>query len=154
VIQNRLCEGKPIVGWSGGKFEWLFDRIPRRAGQNRRRAYQLSAMAAICVVALLDTVLSGISPSETKTAMGLDPGNWKWLTTAFVVSLPVFGVSVFQIPVNAASYEPFRGRSRPWLHSKPFLWSLAAVCVGWALVVGLLLPKWLSHVADIPLNTG
>src|SRR5262249_27592503 len=58
------------------------------------------------------------------------------------------------IPFNAASYEPFRGKQRRFLHSKGFLWSLATICVGLALVVGLLLPKWLSHVADIPLNTG
>ena len=153
VIQKRLCEGKPIVGWSGGIFEWLFDRIPR-VGENKRRAYQVSALIAIGVVSLLDTVLRGISPSEPTATMGSGPMNWYWMTAAFVVSLPVFGVSVFQIPFNAASYEPYRKRQRRLLYSKGFLWSLATLCVGLALVVGLLLPKWLSHVADIPLNTG
>jgi hypothetical protein len=153
VIQKRLCEDKPIVGWSGGIFEWLFDRIPR-AGQNRRRAYQVSALVAICVVSLLDTIMRGFSPSQPTAAMGSTLMNWKWMTAAFVVSLPVFGVSVFQIPVNATLYERYRKRRRRVLHSKAFLWFLATACVGWALAAGLLLPKWLSHVADIPLNTG
>jgi hypothetical protein len=153
VIQKRLIEGKPIAGWAGGIFEWLLDRVPK-AGRNRRRAYQLIAMCAICAVSLLDTIMRGLAPGEAATTMGAGPVNWPLMGLAFVVSLPVFGVSVFQIPINTTSYERFKGRSRPWLHSKIFLWLLATVCVGWALLVGLLLPKWLRHVADIPLNTG
>ena len=150
VIQKRLLEGKPIVGWSSGIFEWLFDRIPKAS--NRRRAYQMSAFTAICLVSLLDTFMRGLSPAEAR--MGGGPVNWKWIMVAFVVSLPVFGVSVFQIPFNAAMYERFKRRQRRWLHRKAFLWFLATLCIVWALLAGLLLPQWLGHVADIPLNTG
>ena len=153
VIQKQLVEGKEISGWSGGISEWLFNRIPK-ADQYRRRVYQVSALIAICLVALLDTIMRGFSPHEVTALSSSWPMNWKWLTAAFVVSLPVFGVSVFQLPYNAASYERYKRRQRRWLHSKAFLWTLATICVGWALLVGLLLPKWLSHVADIPLNTG
>ena len=154
VIQKRLIEGQPIAGWAGGIFEWLLDRVPKKAGANRRRAYQLIAVVAICVVSLLDTIMRGLAPGETMVAMGSNPVNWPLMAVVLVVSLPVFGVSVFQIPINTTSYERFKGRPRPWLHSKIFLWFLATICIGCALGAGLLLPKWLRHVADIPLNTG
>ena len=153
VIQKRLIEKrKQIVGWSGGIFEWLFDRLP--ACENRQRAYQASALIAICVVSLLDTVMQGFSAGEIKATLGFAPMNWKVMAVVFSVSLPVFGISVFQIPVEAVKYDKWKLRLPKFMYSKQFLWFLATVCVGFALVAGLLLPSWLVRVARIPLNTG
>ena len=152
VIQKRLHEAKPIGPWSAGILEWLFEGI--KNDSHRRHAYQLLALVAICVVALLDTIMRGLSPFEITTTMGSGPLNWKGMAVAFVVSLPVFGSTVFAIPFDTNSYSRFKGRSRRVLHSKVFLWIVATFCVFFAVLVGLLLPKWLAHVADIPLNTG
>lgn len=153
VIQKRLIEKrKPIVGWSGGIFEWLFDRLPKC--ENRQRAYQTTALMAICVVSLLDTVMQGFSAGEIKATLGLAPVNWKVMVVVLSVSLPVFGISVFQIPVEAVKYDKWKIRLPKFMYSKPILWFLATVCVGLAAVAGLLLPNWLVRVTRIPLDTG
>lgn len=155
VIQKGLSDDKGVVPWYGGIFEWLYKRVPR-ADKNRQRTCQLLALTAICLVALLDTVLRSLSAGEYIAKLGIAPANWKLLTAAFFVSLPLFGFSVFQIPFAKEDYEEFKfKRQLPRLmYSETFLWVLATVCIGWAAVAGLLLPNWLAHVAHIPLNTG
>jgi len=155
VIQRQLRENQPILPWSDGVFEWLFARIPT-IGENRRRAFQLLAFTAICFMSLIDSVVQGVRPPEFLSVMG--PASMSWTVTglAFFLSLPIFGVSIFQIPVSASLYPLSQSRVHNWrlVRSRIFLWILASICVFWALISGLLLPNWLSHMAEIPLNTG
>ena len=154
VIQKGLNEEKGVVPWYGGIFEWLYKKVPR-ADKNRQRTCQALALTAICLVSFLDPVIRGIYAGKDATKFGIMPANWELLTVAFFVSLPLFGFSVFQIPFAKEDYEKFKfKRQLPgFMYSQTFLWLLATVCVGWAVLAGLLLPNWLAHVAHIPLNT-
>ncbi len=156
VIQKELNgHGGEVSPWYGGIFQWLIKTIPR-ARENEQRACHLLALAAICLIALLDTIIRGLTPGEFTATLATTPANWKLMAVAFFVSLPLFGVSVFQIPFDRSDYQRFKFKRQPprWMFSQPFLWSLAAVCVIWAAIAGLQLPKWLAHVAHIPLSTG
>jgi hypothetical protein len=87
---------------------------------------------------------------------GIAPANWKILTAAFFVSLPLFGVSIFQVNFDREDYKRFKYPMQlpRVLLTQTFLWILAAVCIFFAAWAGLLLPNWLAHIAHIPLNTG
>ena len=151
VIQKQLLEKKPITAWTSGIIDWLLNRIPNRG--SRRHIYQASALGSICLVVLLNIVTRVISSGDTTAAM-VGPVNWNLLAVAFFVSLPIFVISLFKIPIDASLYPRIVRGQRRWLHSKTFLWFLATVCFGLALILGLLLPSWLIHVSEIPLNTG
>ena len=153
VIQKGLNDDKGVVPWYGGIFEWLYKKVPR-ADQNRPRTCQALALTAICLVSLLDTVIRGIYAGKYATKLGITPANWKLLIAAFFVSLPLFGISVFQNPVEKDDYEEFKIQLPRFWYSQPFLWFLATLCIALAVMAGLLLPNWLAHVAHIPLNTG
>jgi hypothetical protein len=152
VIQKQLLEEKPILGWPAGIIEWLFDRIAMTRG--RRRVYQAMALSSIGFVVLLDTVTRVIYSGNTTTALLSSRLGWKLLVVSTCVCLPVFVISLFQIPFNASSY-PFLRQGKPrWPHTQIFLIFVATICVGVALIAGSLLPNWLTHVSEIPLHTG
>jgi hypothetical protein len=115
------------------------------------------ALSAICLVVFLDPAIRGFYVGEHVVAkFGFAPTNWKLLTAAFFVSLPLFGVSVFQVNFDKEDYKRFKyPKQLPrFLYRQTFLWVLAAVCIVFAAWAGLLLPNWLAHIAHIPLNTG
>ena len=155
VIQKGLNDEKGVVPWYGGIFEWLYKKVPR-ANQNKQRTCQALALLAISLVSFLDTAIRGIYAGKHAVKLGIAPANWELLAAAFFVSLPLFGVSVFQIPFEKQDYEKFKFKKQlpRFMFGQPFLWFLATVCIGWAVLAGLLLPNWLAHVAHIPLNTG
>ena len=152
VIQKQLLENKPIVAWASGIFDWFFKRIPTT--RSRLRLHQVVALGSIGAIALLDTVIRAISSDNTTGAFSSGPVSWKLLVATICLCLPVFVISLFQIPFNARSYPLLRQGKRTWIHSQIFLWFLSIVCVGLAVIAGLLLPIWLTHVSEIPLHTG
>lgn len=166
LVLQKGINGGDIPPWYGGILSWLTKRFQRKAREGeqcndfearerQRRVYQLLAVAAICLITLLDTVMRGLSPGELEATLVNTPANWKLMVIVFFVSLPLFGVSVCEIPFDKEEYKKFKFQKLPhFMLSQRFLWSLAAVCVGLAAVAGWQLPKWLAHVSHIPLNTG
>lgn len=120
--------------------------------RRRRRAFQVAALASICLVALVDTIMRSIAQGELVATLSIGPTNGSIMAAAIFVSLPVFGISVFEIPVDNSIYEKFKNPPPGWLCSQAFLWFLAAACIGLAFWAGLLLPNWLFHVAHIPMG--
>jgi len=155
VIQKGLSGDEEVSSWYGGIFEWLYKYVPP-AAKNRQRTSQVLALTAICLVSFLDPAIRGFYAGEHVAKFGFAPTNWKLLTAAFFVSLPLFGISVFQINFDKEAYQRFKyNRQLPrLLYSQAFLWFLATVCIVFAAMAGLLLPNWMAHIAHIPLNTG
>ena len=155
VIQKGLNAGQ-IPPVSGGISGWLVKVVDKRVKNEKR--WQLMALAAICFITLLDTAIRGFYPGELAANLVATPVNWTVMAVGFFVSLPLFGVSVLQIPppFEPKDYEKYRFKKqpRPWMYSPKFLWFLATICIVLAAFAGLQLPKWLDHVAHIPLSTG
>lgn len=152
VIQKRLADGKPLIGWSEGICKWLFVKIPP-AGKNPKVAYQVMAFVGACLAPLIDIILRAVWPSEMDQ-LSISPFSWRLSLVALFVSLPLFGVSFFQMPVKAGLYEVFKSTPRKVLHSQKFLWVLASFCILWSFLAGLLLPSWLGHVSEITATVG
>jgi predicted acylesterase/phospholipase RssA len=156
VIQKQLSEDGEVTAWYGGIFDWLIKRIPR-ANKNPQRTCQLLAVGAICLVSLLDTVRRGLSPGEFIETLASSQPNWKLMVAAFFVSLPLFGVSIFKETFfKKDDYKDFKF-TKPLprvMYTQGFLWAMATFCLVWALLAGLLLPKWITHVSHIPLTEG
>jgi len=175
VIQRQLHLKEPVDPWYVGIFKWIGHRMPgfskdrpveetsvsdqnrpveetSKPDQKRRRAYQVAALGSICLVALVDTIIRSIADGQLVATLGIGPANARIMAAAIFVSLPVFGISVFEIPVDNSTYEKFKNPPPGWLCSQAFLWFLAAACIGLAFWAGLLLPNWLFHVAHIPMG--
>jgi len=164
LVLQKGINGGDIPPWYGGILSWLSKRFQRKPRQDeceefkrerQRRIYVALAVVAIGLITLLDTVMRGLSPGELEATLVNTPANWKLMVMVFFVSLPLFGISVCEIPFDKEEYKKFQVKGLPhFALSQRFLWFLAAACVGFAALAGWQLPKWLAHVAHIPLNTG
>jgi hypothetical protein len=151
VIQKWLVNQRPLGAWSDGIIDWLSEKVPG-VKQNQKAVYQLLAWVSVWLPAIVDRVWAlSLNPLDE---MSLSRINWRVALIASFVSLPLFGVSVFSIPVKARLYEVFKSTPRRILHSQPVLWMLASLCIIWAFLAGLLLPGWLDHVSEITSTGG
>ncbi len=128
VIQKGIRGGK-IPPWYGGIFGWLIRIIRPKAKEDEPRPYQVLALVAICLILLLDTVIRGLDPGGIAASLVASPMNWRMTAFAFFVSLPLFGVSIFKIPIpfEEKDYDRFKiKRLPPLVFSQRFLWLLAA----------------------------
>jgi hypothetical protein len=153
VIQKLLASHQPITSWAGGIFDWLLNKIPR-VQKHCDVVYQLLALAAVCLTPVIDLSIRALSAGKQAAAMTITPMSWSATTVALFVSLPVFGVSIFQIPPRAGLYEVYEFTNRRFLHSKVFLWTLAGLCIACAFLGGLMLPEWLTHISEVTPEKG
>ena len=154
VVQKAIITKKPIVGWSGGILDWLLDRVPQTGGDHSV-AYQLLALAAVCLAPIVELTVRMLSLSKQfATSMMVWPINWKVTAISLFVSLPLFGISIFKIPFKAALYDSCDGLRLRFFHSQTFLWILASFCILWAFLAGLLFPNWVRHISEIPITGG
>jgi hypothetical protein len=153
VIQKSLISKKPLVGWSGGIVDWLLGRVAR-VEKDRGAPYQLLAFVAACLAPFTDIVIRTLSPHQFATSTTLWPVNWEVSVVALFVSLPLFGASVFKIPVKASLYKLRDGARLRFFHGQTFLWILASFCILLAFIAGLLFLSWIQHISEITMASG
>ncbi len=153
AIQTLADERIALVGWSRIPFDWVFAKIPR-ANANRRRALQLLAFVALGSSIIVDPVAHTISGFSINPIGAFSRANWILMGVVLFVNLPIFGVSLFQIPPISDISPPLTFKNWKWPYGKVFLWTLALISILLAVTAGQLLPIWLRHVSEVRLDTG
>jgi hypothetical protein len=154
AVQTLVRNGKPLVGSSLALFNWIFAKIPG-ATEYKQLVFQLLAFFAVGATILVGPAaqnLYGLSVFSPR-ALGMR-ANWVLLGVVLLVNLPIFGMSVLQLPLSFNQQPSLVFRSRSWLHRRFSLWVIALVCILLALTAGYLLPYWLNHLSEVPLNEG
>jgi hypothetical protein len=152
LVVQKLRANEPVLGGSKKLFDWAFTKIPGANEHHRSRAFQLIAFIALGTTILVKPVAQNISPFSMAPALG--PANLLLMSVALAVTLPIFGVSLFQIDPapNLKASRIFRRWK--WVYNRLFLWMLASISIVLALSAGFLLPTWLFHVSEVPLTEG
>ena len=153
AIQTLADERIALVGWSKTLLDWVFARIPR-ANAYRRRALQLLAFVALGTSIIVDPVAHKISGFSINPIGAFSRANWILMGVVLFVNLPVFGISMFQIPTISDISPPLTFKKWKWPYGRVFLWTLALISILLAVTAGQLLPIWLDHISEVHLDKG
>lgn len=153
VIQKLANERIALVGWSKTLFDWAFARIPH-ADAHRARVMQLLAFVTLGATIIVDPVAHKLSGFSSNPIGAMGRANWILIGVVLFVNLPIFGVSLFQIPPSSDICPSLTFKNWKWPYGKVFLWTLAFISILLAFTAGQLLPNWLEHVSEVHLDKG
>jgi len=153
AIQKLANERVALVGWSKTLFDWAFARIPR-ANAHRARFMQLLAFLTLGATIVVDPVAHKISGFSSNAIGAMGRANWILIGVVLLVNLPIFGVSLFQIPPSSNICPSLTFKNWKWPYGKVFLWTLAFISILLAFTAGQLLPNWLEHISEVHLDRG